>query len=182
MCFQHRLPGYRYEVECCEQALGAHAKSLDITQHSKGKIRFHTPRIKELITELEHLENEQEDCIFPFLSRLFQDFHEHQAAFRALMRCIAELDGLLSLARASENLSGASCRPEILALEAQEAASIELRACRHPVVAMKMGNAFVPNDIFINAQQVPGVLIVTGPNMGGKSTLLRQTCASFQAP
>merc|ERR1719245_2177343 len=54
--------------------------------------------------------------------------------------------------------------------------TLELRSCRHPVVAAKMGNAFVPNDTFLNSAGVPNVLIVTGPNMGGKSTVLRQTC------
>merc|ERR1719245_2867914 len=54
--------------------------------------------------------------------------------------------------------------------------TLELRSCRHPVVAAKMGNAFVPNDTLMNAGGVPNVLVVTGPNMGGKSTVLRQTC------
>merc|ERR1719316_635983 len=45
-----------------------------------------------------------------------------------------------------------------------------------------MGASFVPNDTLLNAGtegeqgKVPGVLVVTGPNMGGKSTVLRQTC------
>lgn len=43
----HRMPGYRYEVECDEQAIGSHAKNLDVSYRSKGKLRFYTPRIKE---------------------------------------------------------------------------------------------------------------------------------------
>merc|ERR550532_2721661 len=39
-----------------------------------------------------------------------------------------------------------------------------------------MGASFVPNDTLLNAGGVPGTLVVTGPNMGGKSTVLRQTC------
>jgi DNA mismatch repair protein MSH6 len=39
-----------------------------------------------------------------------------------------------------------------------------------------MGNSFVPNDTLMNTQGVANVLVVTGPNMGGKSTVLRQTC------
>lgn len=49
---------------------------------------------------------------------------------------------------------------------------------RHPCVTMKHGAAkFVPNDTVINDPSKKNlVLLVTGPNMGGKSTLLRQTC------
>ncbi|CAE7859015.1 MSH6 [Symbiodinium necroappetens] len=176
-CFVHRLPGYRYEVECDEHSMSAAAqRSLDITGRVKGKVRFHTPQIKELLVQLDQLEDEQEDCIFPFLSKLFREFHLHQAPFRALVRCVSEVDALLSLAAASKGLPGAACRPEFLASDARSAASIELRTCRHPVVAARMGSAFVPNDTALNACGVPGLLIVTGPNMGGKSTVLRQTC------
>lgn len=177
-CFMHRMPGYRYEVECDEQAIGSHAKNLDVSYRSKGKLRFYTPRIKELLAQLEHLEDQREDCIFPFLSKLFRDFHSHQASFRALIRCVSEVDALLSLSAASKALCGASCRAELVALEDSAPATVELRGCRHPVVAAKMGNAFVPNDTLMNSCDVPGILIVTGPNMGGKSTVLRQTCVA----
>ncbi|CAJ1446347.1 unnamed protein product [Effrenium voratum] len=173
--FVHRLPGFRYEVECEENAMGAAVKSLDVTYRSKGKVRFYTAKIKELLAQIEQLEDEREDCIFPFLSKLFRDFHSHQAPFRALLRCVAEVDALLALAKASQNL-GVNCRAELVATEDSAPACVELRACRHPVVAAKMGNAFVPNDTLLNCCGVPGILIVTGPNMGGKSTVLRQTC------
>ena len=155
----HRLPGYRYEVECDEQAIGANAKNLDISYRSKGKVRFYTPKIKELLAQLEHLEDEREDCIFPFLSKLFREFYSHQAAFRALIRCVSEVDALLSLAAASQNLSGASCKAELVQLDEQAPACIELRDCRHPVVATKMGNSFVPNDTLLNCCDVPGMVL-----------------------
>eukprot|EP00933_Yihiella_yeosuensis_P023297 TRINITY_DN1814_c2_g5_i1.p1 TRINITY_DN1814_c2_g5~~TRINITY_DN1814_c2_g5_i1.p1 ORF type:complete len:1116 (+),score=272.77 TRINITY_DN1814_c2_g5_i1:55-3402(+) len=175
--YMHRLPGFRYEVECEEQALpAAFLQKADVTYRSKGKVRFHTERIKELIAQLDNLENSREDCIFPFLSKLFRDFHNHQAPFRAALRCIGELDALLSLAAASRSLAGDSCKAEFVELKPEEPGCLELRDCRHPVAASKMGNSFVPNDTVMNATGVPGVLVVTGPNMGGKSTVLRQTC------
>merc|ERR1712137_241138 len=39
-----------------------------------------------------------------------------------------------------------------------------------------MGASFVPNDTFLNAAETANIVVVTGPNMGGKSTVLRQTC------
>ena len=166
-CFVHRLPGYRYEVECDEHSMSAAAqRSLDITGRVKGKVRFHTPQIKELLVQLDQLEDEQEDCIFPFLSKLFREFHLHQAPFRALVRCVSEVDALLSLAAASKGLPGAACRPEFLASDARSAASIELRTCRHPVVAARMGSAFVPNDTALNAVRGTGAIDRDGPEYG----------------
>ena len=47
----------------------------------------------------------------------------------------------------------------------------------HPCVATSgFTKSFVPNDTLLGIENVPPFLIVTGPNMGGKSTLLRQTC------
>lgn len=176
--FMHRQPGYRYEVECEDGAVPpAFLQGVEVTYRNKSKLRFWTPRIKELIAELDKLEDEREDCIFPFLSQLFQQFHGDQAHFRAAVRCISEVDALLSLAVASQSLSASSCRPEIVACADPLAPSaLELRGCRHPVAAARMGTSFVPNDTMMNACGVPGVLVVTGPNMGGKSTVLRQTC------
>lgn len=174
----HRPPGERYEVECEHNTLPkSFLASVDVTSQSKAKMRFKTQLIKELVAELDSLEDRREDCIFPFLSRLFQEFHAHQAQFRAAVRCLSELDALLSMAQASRGLAGSACRAEIVAPQSPDAPGmLELRGCRHPVAAARMGSSFVPNDTTMNASEVPGVLVVTGPNMGGKSTVLRQTC------
>lgn len=53
-----------------------------------------------------------------------------------------------------------------------------LWACRHPVAETLMDH-FVPNDVYLNTNhqnEKKRTLLLTGPNMGGKSTLLRQTC------
>lgn len=175
--YVHRLPGYRFEMECDEQAVTpAFSRGVDVTLRGKGRLRFYTEKSKQLLGELETLENQREDCVFPFLAKLFRRFHEHQAGFRAALRCVAELDVILSLSSASQGLAGCSCLPVFEDLGPDASASLELRGCRHPVAAAKMGNSFVPNDTLLNAAGVPGVLVVTGPNMGGKSTVLRQTC------
>ena len=86
---------------------------------------------------------------------------------------VAEIDALVSLATASSG--DHMCRPKFL--DGGDKAVLDLRGCRHPVAAAAMGDAFMPNDTALNTPEVPaGTLLVTGPNMGGKSTVLRQTC------
>jgi len=185
--FGHRLPGYRYEVVCEESALPKDfIKEVEVNGRS-GKpvrLRFQTTSIKQLVVDLEHLEDQREDCIYPFLSKLFLSFYSHQAQFRAACRLLAELDVLLSLAAVSDHLPARSCRAEIVSATSPESTGMmELRKCGHPVVAMKLGAAFVPNDVLLNlgtseAQAHSNIVVVTGPNMGGKSTVLRQTCVA----
>jgi DNA mismatch repair protein MutS len=80
---------------------------------------------------------------------------------------LAEADVLLALAEAAE--VGAFVRPEVVAPPA-----LEIRAGRHPVVERFLeGERFVPNDLVLDVED-RAILIVTGPNMAGKSTLLRQ--------
>jgi len=68
------------------------------------------------------------------------------------------------------------CRPEI---ELSSIPFIEIRAGRHPcIVQTYTGDDFIPNDVIVNGEGVASgrtCVVVTGPNMGGKSTLLRQT-------
>lgn len=77
------------------------------------------------------------------------------------------------------------CRPEIIDREENfNKPYLELREMRHPCIA-NTGVNFIPNDTVIgrlseNAKEAEepaqNILLVTGPNMGGKSTILRQTC------
>ena len=82
---------------------------------------------------------------------------------------IAKLDILVGFAELA--LENHYCRPEV-----GDGLELEIKAGRHPVIEtlMKPGEEYVPNDIYLdrNKQQI---IILTGPNMSGKSALLRQT-------
>lgn len=80
-------------------------------------------------------------------------------------RALAELDVLCTLAERAEQLD--YCRPELT-----ETPGIVIEAGRHPVVERVLDNPFVPNDIVLDDGR--RMLIITGPNMGGKSTYMRQ--------
>lgn len=95
-------------------------------------------------------------------------------------------DVLLALSRYSQGGDGPMARPEVILPEddAQVAAFIDLKGSRHPCVTKTFfGDDFIPNDIFIGCpgtgensedDSLASCVLVTGPNMGGKSTLMRQ--------
>ena len=84
-------------------------------------------------------------------------------------RIIARLDVLAGFAELA--VSNRYCRPEM-----NDGHAIDIRAGRHPVIEtlMPAGEEFVPNDIYLD-DKTQQIIILTGPNMAGKSALLRQT-------
>ncbi|MBN1535274.1 MAG: DNA mismatch repair protein MutS [Anaerolineales bacterium] len=128
--------------------------------------RFITPELKEYET----LVLNAEEHIREVETRLFKDVCRQlgNKAQRLLDsgRVLAELDVLASLAEAA--MRGDYCRPEITDEDV-----LEIREGRHPVVETAItGDRFIPNDtIFDNGERIR---IITGPNMSGKSTYLRQ--------
>jgi len=84
-------------------------------------------------------------------------------------RILATVDGLISFAYVARQNN--YCQPTI-----NEESVLKIKAGRHPVIekSLPLGEVYVPNDILLdnNSQQI---IIITGPNMSGKSALLRQT-------
>ena len=87
-------------------------------------------------------------------------------ALQAMAQALAELDVLANLAEAARRLD--LSRPRL-----EEAAGIDIRGGRHLVVERQSDQPFVPNDLCLDADR--RLLVITGPNMGGKSTYMRQT-------
>jgi len=82
---------------------------------------------------------------------------------------------LIGLSIASGNLGEVSCRPQFV----ENAEPLfEAKELRHPCVILTGSNSFIPNDITLGGDE-PNFVLLTGPNMGGKSTLLRQTCIAI---
>ncbi|HEX8993292.1 MAG TPA: DNA mismatch repair protein MutS, partial [Anaerolineales bacterium] len=128
--------------------------------------RFITPEMKEY----EALVLNAEDRIREIETRLFQEICQQlSAASQVLLktaRALAELDVLSSLAETAA--LGSFTRPEVV-----EDSVLEIHEGRHPVVEQFLeGERFVPNDAVFEPGEL--VRIITGPNMSGKSTFLRQ--------
>ena len=114
-----------------------------------------------------------EDKIYALESAIYNSLiAKIQTAIRTIQKnsmLIAKLDILAGFAElASENRY---CRPEI-----GDGLALDIKAGRHPVIEtlMKPGEEYVPNDIHLDRDKQQ-IIILTGPNMSGKSALLRQT-------
>lgn len=105
--------------------------------------------------------------------RLFNGLIRHAADFvpqiQQNSRTLAQLDCLLSFSFIAR--TNGYNRPEI-----NESLILEIKGGRHPVIERKLpaGESYVPNDIYLDSDKQQ-ILIITGPNMAGKSALLRQT-------
>ncbi len=96
---------------------------------------------------------------------LLDHLNEHLCPLQESAAAIAELDVLVNLAERAVTLN--FCRPEL-----NDEPGIAIIGGRHPVVEQVQDAPFVANDLSLNLQQ--HMLIITGPNMGGKSTYMRQ--------
>ena len=163
----HAQLGYVIEAPAAAaETLRAHP-GLVLRQSTANGARFSNPELATLdrrITEAAEAATARERLVFQHL------VNEALAAAEALQRCaacLARLDALQSCARLAEG--GRWCRPLV-----DESDAFCITGGRHPVVeaALGSGAAFVPNGCDLSPHR--RLLLLTGPNMAGKSTFLRQ--------
>ena len=160
----NRVFGYFIEVTNAHR--GAVPADYQRRQTLTGAERYVTPELKEyeekVLTAGERIES-RERAIF---ERLRARAGDAIARLQRSAGCVAELDVCASLAEVAER--EAYVRPEMT-----DEFALEITAGRHPVVERMMPREkFIPNDVRLPADA--RMIILTGPNMAGKSTILRQ--------
>ncbi|MBQ4382578.1 MAG: DNA mismatch repair protein MutS [Oscillospiraceae bacterium] len=130
--------------------------------------RFITEELKDLEAQLLGARDSVNDLEFRIYDELRQFIASEAQRIQAASRLIAAVDALCSLAQCA--VSCGWCRPEITADDV-----IEIKDGRHPVVELwQKDSLFVPNDTFLGGGYGT-TAVITGPNMAGKSTYMRQT-------
>ncbi|MDR1177923.1 MAG: DNA mismatch repair protein MutS [Spirochaetaceae bacterium] len=162
----NRLIGYYFEVT--KNHLDKVPRHFIRRQGIAGGERYTTDRLSSLEAEI----NGAQDKITELEKKLFLELRESAKALLPLLisggEKIAELDAALSLARAATVRGWV--RPVV-----DEKNRILIREGRHPVVEAHLGSGeFVPNDTDLDGDG-KNFALITGPNMAGKSTYLRQT-------
>ena len=168
---------YKYELEVPEEYVvgNKRPKQYKLTTSRKGFLRFHTDEILDLVGKLDCLQLKLKDESNKLNTVLFKEFYMKSPILNDYIKNIAELDCLAALATVSIESEGIMSRPKFITLEENNGLPyLNLEKSRHPCLSTR-SHSFVSNDIKIGVNGKTSI-VITGPNMGGKSTLLRQAC------
>lgn len=131
--------------------------------------RYITEELKVYEEKILTAEGKIHEIEFRIFNDLVVTAGEFVTAIQENARVISALDALLSFARVAKK--NGYCRPVI-----SESRVLNIKDGRHPVIEQQLppGELYVPNDLYLDDDQQQ-IIIITGPNMAGKSALLRQT-------
>lgn len=147
-------------------------KDWKLMSQTKNENRYYSPPLGPVIDSWRKAKDELQDVQLGLLLGEIEFLDSHHVLWHQLVSSVAELDCLLSLATtSSSSASGPMCKPEFVE---SNNAFVELESVRHPILSLKV-DPFISNTIRIGGEH-PHVMLLTGPNMGGKSSLLRQIC------
>jgi DNA mismatch repair protein MutS len=129
--------------------------------------RYTTPELKSWETKVLGAEQRMVELETEIFGQLCAEIVAGTKRLQATARALCSLDALASLAETAARRR--FTRPII-----HDGDDIEIVQGRHPVIEALSREPFIPNDLYMN-NSTDRLLIITGPNMGGKSTILRQT-------
>lgn len=170
------MSGYYIEItKTHAESVPDHYKKY---QSLVGKERYITSKLKELEHDITTAQAQSELLEQKLFASLKLTVQEYVHNLRHAAHALAHIDALLSFGHVA--YTNGYVKPVLT-----ESRDIIIHQGRHPVVEQHLGHRFIPNDTTLTDQQ--STWIITGPNMGGKSTFLRQValmtvlgqCGSF---
>ena len=158
-----------YYIEVTDANLDRVPDDYERRQTLKNAERYYTPELKEREDEIIRAESRADDLEYELFSEVRGEVAEHSAALQDLAAAIAELDVLVSFATVAAEYGYS--KPVVAGPDDPAVDGIHIEAGRHPVVEQTQPS-FVPNDTALGGDD--RVAVITGPNMSGKSTYMRQ--------
>nr|OQO17736.1 hypothetical protein B0A51_14358 [Rachicladosporium sp. CCFEE 5018] len=163
-----------YQLEVPIKVKGAIPKSWKQMSATKQCKRWYSPELEALVQDLKEAQETHGQVVKLLAGKFFARFDEDYSVWLAAVKVIAQLDCLISLAKASTALGVPSCRPEFI--EDDNARSVlQFTELRHPCI--ETTTTFIPNDVILGGE-APAITLLTGANAAGKSTVLRMTCVA----
>jgi DNA mismatch repair protein MutS len=162
---------FGYYIEVSKANLHLVPSDYDRKQTLVGAERFVTPELKEYEEKILTAEERMLEIEKALFQKIRNQIAEAARRIKQTATVLAEFDLLASFAATSQRFG--YTRPQISTND-----EFVIRKGRHPVIEAlaedRRADRFVPNDLYMN-DTTDQILIVTGPNMGGKSTFLRQS-------
>ncbi|KAL9326286.1 hypothetical protein ACSQ67_006931 [Phaseolus vulgaris] len=141
-----------------------------VLETRKDGVKFTNTKLKKLGDKYLQILEEYKSCQKKLVDKVVQTATTFSEVFESLAEIISELDVLLSFADLASSSPTPYTRPDITT---SDEGDIILEGCRHPCVEAQDWVNFIPNDCKL-VRGKTWFQIITGPNMGGKSTFIRQ--------
>lgn len=129
--------------------------------------RYYNPELRSLVRQLQEAQETHGQIVKEVAGRFYARFDQDYSTWLAAVQIIAQLDCLISLAKASSALGEPSCRPEFV----DGRTVVEFEDLRHPCMLANVTD-FIPNDVKLGGDSAK-INLLTGANAAGKSTILR---------
>src|SRR5690606_33080829 len=163
-------PVHGYGIEVTKAQLARVPADYQRKQTLANAERFTTPELREMEAKVLGAHERAAVLEREIFEQVRAQLLQHGAAIRAAAADVAEVDALQALAEVARR--DGWVRPEV-----DDGTRLDIRGGRHPVVEpmlrARTGESFVPNDTLLDPEDAR-ILVLTGPNMSGKSTYLRQ--------
>jgi DNA mismatch repair protein MutS len=160
-----------YYIEVTDANLDRVPDDYERRQTLKNAERYYTPALKEREDEIFRAEQRADDLEYELFREVRSRVADESERVQALADALAELDVLVSFATVAAEHDYTRPAVGVDAGANGEGGGIHIEAGRHPVVE-RTEESFVPNDAHLDRSE--RLAVVTGPNMSGKSTYMRQ--------
>ncbi len=157
---------FGYFIEISKGNISRVPEDYERRQTLTNAERYTTPQLKEWEEKVLGAEEKIIALETELFGQIRARVREETQKIQSTARALATLDALCSLAQTAT-------RRNYVCPTLHDGDEIEIKNGRHPIVEAFLSDDFIPNDLYLN-NSTDRLLIITGPNMGGKSTILRQ--------
>ncbi|CAG2053472.1 unnamed protein product [Timema podura] len=161
----------RFQLEVSDTAAKKAGSEYELLSQRKGFKRFGTQTTKDLLSRQLATEEQKKNVLKDLSRRIFEQFSSRYTDWSRAVQCLAVLDVLLTFTEYSLG-ERETCMPTFVLPSNNIKPYLKISNGSHPCLSSMDG--FIPNDTSIGCDDSASLILVTGPNMGGKSTLMRQ--------
>ncbi|KAK4878256.1 hypothetical protein RN001_010762 [Aquatica leii] len=162
----------RFQIEVPEHKTNKVTSEFQLEGTRKGAKpckRYSTSTSRQILADMIRAETKRNKIVQDLNRRIFEKFSDNRAIWEQVTHCLMMLDVLCSFAEYARTKPQNICFPAIHPF--RSSAFVDVKGGVHPCINLE---DFVPNDTQLGVGDNSKLLLLTGPNMGGKSTLMRQ--------